>query len=124
MVKYCCKNAAIFFVFESKKTGVKMKSILYFILAVLTIVYIGFLCYVNIAGDFTGVLKYISVYGGLIIALLYAAINFFGNPLKIVFFILLILAVIVLILTIVIPDTFRDLFGISESAQDYINLLR
>ena len=102
----------------------KMKSILYFILAVLTIVYIGFLCYVNIAGDFTGVLKYISVYGGLIIALLYAGINFFGNPLKIVFFILLILAVIVLILTIVIPDTFRDLFGISESAQGYINLLR
>lgn len=124
MVKYCCKNSAIFFVFESKKMGVKMKSILYFILAVLTIVYIGFLCYVNIAGDFTGVLKYISVYGGLIIALLYAGINFFGNPLKIVFFILLILAVIVLILTIVIPDTFRDLFGISESAQGYINLLR
>lgn len=101
-----------------------MKSILYFILAILTIVYIGFLCYVNIAGDFTGVLKYISVYGGLIIALLYAAINFFGNPLKIVFFILLILAVVVLILTIAIPDSFRELFGIKENVEGYINLLR
>ncbi len=101
-----------------------MKSIIYFILAVLTIVYVGFLCYVNIAGDFTGVLKYISVYGGLGIALLYAAINFFGNPLKIVFFILLILSVVVLILTIAIPDVFRDLLGIEENTKTFINLLK
>lgn len=101
-----------------------MKSIIYFILAVLTIVYVGFLCYVNIAGDFTGILKYISVYGGLGIALLYAAINFFGNPLKIVFFILLILSVVVLFLTIAIPDVFRDLLGIEENTKTFINLLK
>ncbi len=100
-----------------------MKSTLYFVLALLTIGYIGFLCYVNIAGEFTGVLGYVSVYGGLIIALLYAAINFFGNPLKIVFFILLILSVIVLILTIVIPETFQDLFGITQEGSAVINLL-
>lgn len=89
-----------------------MKSVVYFILAVLTIVYIGFLCYVNIAEPAGAVIEYISVYGGLLIALLYAGINFFGNPLKIVFFVLLILAVVVLILTIVIPDVFRNLFGV------------
>ena len=97
-----------------------MKSIIYFILAVLTIVYIGFLCYVNIAEPAGAVIEYISVYGGLVIALLYAGINFFGNPLKIVFFVLLVLAVIVLILTIAMPGVFRDLFGIvveSESLE-------
>ncbi len=92
-----------------------MKSIIYFILAVLTIVYIGFLCYVNIAQPAGAIIEYISVYGGLVIALLYAGINFFGNPLKIAFFILLVLAVVVLILTIAIPDVFRNLFGILGS---------
>ncbi len=90
-----------------------MKSIVYFILAVLTIVYIGFMCYVNIAGTNSDVEYYISVYGALAIALAYAGVNFFGNPLKIVFFVLLVLAVIILILTIAIPDVFRSLFGVA-----------
>lgn len=94
-----------------------MKSIIYFILAVLTIVYIGFLCYVNIVEPAGAVIEYISVYGGLVIALLYAGINFFGNPLKIVFFVLLILAVIVLILTIAMPGVFRNLFGVVVENQ-------
>ncbi len=94
-----------------------MKSIIYFILAVLTIVYIGFLCYVNIVEPTGAVIEYISVYGGLVIALLYAGINFFGNPLKIVFFVLLILAVIVLILTIAMPGVFRNLFGVVVENQ-------
>ncbi len=90
-----------------------MKSIVYFILAVITIVYIGFLCYVNIAGTNSDVEYYISVYGALAIALAYAGINFFGNPLKIVFFILLIIAVIILVLTIALPDVFKSLFGVA-----------
>ena len=90
-----------------------MKKSLYLILAVLTIIYIGFLCYKNITGVESTAVDLIATYGGLAIALLYAAINFFGNPLKIVFFVLLILAVIVLILTAVIPDVFRNLFGIA-----------
>lgn len=90
-----------------------MKKSLYFILAVLTIIYIGFLCYKNITGVESTAVDLIATYGGLVIALLYAAINFFGNPLKIAFFVLLILAVIVLILTAVIPDVFRNLFGIA-----------
>ena len=89
-----------------------MKKVIYFILAIITIGYIGFLCYVNLVGTTSAILNYVSVYGGLAIALAYAAINFFGNPLKIVFFILLILATIVLVLTIVVPDFFRNIFGI------------
>ena len=99
-----------------------MKKIVYFILAVLTIIYIGFLCYANLVGleNLSQTLNYVAVYGGLIIALLYAAINFFGNPLKVVFFILLIIMTVLLILTIVMPDVFRDLFKMGESASSLI----
>ena len=99
-----------------------MKSIVYFILAVLTIFYIGFLCYVNLVGieAISTVLYYVSIYGGLGIALAYAAVNFFGNPLKIVFFILLIVMVLLLILTIVVPDVFRDLFHMANDGKGLI----
>lgn len=101
-----------------------MKKIVYFILAVITIAYVGFLCYFNIALTTSLVLNYIAVYGGLAIALAYAAINFFGSPLKIVFFILLVISVVVLILTIAMPGIFRSLFGITESApESFINIL-
>ncbi len=99
-----------------------MKSIVYFLLAVLTIAYLGFLCYVNLVGveTLSTVLYYISIYGGVGIALLYAAVNFFGNPLKIVFFILLIVMVILHVLTIAIPDIFRNLFKMGESGKGII----
>lgn len=89
-----------------------MKTILYFVLAVLTIGYIALLCYCNVAVEVNQTIQMIANYGGLAIMLAYAAINFFGNPLKIAFFILLVLATVFLILTAVIPDTFRNLFGI------------
>lgn len=103
-----------------------MKRILYFVLAVLTIVYIGFLCYVNLVGIETMAtwMNYVAIYGGLGIALLYAAINFFGNPLKMVFFILLIIMVVVLILTIAIPDVFRSLFKIGETAKGLLDFFK
>lgn len=103
-----------------------MKRILYFILAVITIFYIGFLCYANIVGfnNLASWAEYIAIYGGLVIALLYAGINFFGNPLKTVFFILLVLSAVVLVLTIVIPDVFRSLFKVGESAKTFIDFFK
>ena len=103
-----------------------MKKIIYFIFAILTIIYVGFLCYYNIAEETTKVMEYIAIYGGLLIALMYAAVNFFGNPLKIVFFVLLVLSVIILILTIAIPDVFKNLFGIvsKENVETFINLFK
>ena len=89
-----------------------MKRIIYFILACLTIAYIGLLCYSNIALDVPSWIYYLEVYGGLAIAVAYAFINFFGSPLKMVFFKLLILAVVVLILSICIPDAIRSFFGL------------
>ena len=101
-----------------------MKRVLYFVLACLTIIYIGFLCYTNIMGVTADWMYYLSVYRGLGIALLYAAINFFGSPLKIVFFVLLVVATIVLVLTVVMPDVFRQLFKLGENAEGFINLLK
>lgn len=103
-----------------------MKRILYFVLAVLTIVYIGFLCYVNLVGIETMApwMNYVAIYGGLGIALLYAAINFFGNPLKMIFFILLIIMVVLLVLTIAIPDVFRSLFKMGEVGKSIIEFFK
>ena len=100
-----------------------MKKILYFILAVLTIIYIGFLCYANIVPNEPGWIMYISIYGGLAIVLAYAVINFIGSPLKIALLIILIIAVAVLVLTIAVPDFFRDIFKISANAKGFINLI-
>ena len=101
-----------------------MKKVIYFIFALITIGYIAFLCYYNIAGSTSAVLNYIAIYGGLAIALAYAAVNFLGSPLKIVFFILLIVAVVVLVLTIAVPGIFRNMFGItSPETGSFINLL-
>lgn len=91
-----------------------MKTILYFVLAILTIGYIALLCYCNVAIEVNETVRLIANYGGLAIMLAYAAINFFGSPLKIAFFILLVLATVFLILTAVIPDTFRELFNIIQ----------
>jgi len=103
-----------------------MKKTLYFVLAVITIIYIAFLCYANIVGfeNLAEWMNYIAIYGGLVIALLYAGINFFGSPLKIAFFILLILMTVLLVLTIVMPDVFRNLFKISESAEEILKIIK
>ena len=91
-----------------------MKTVLYFVLAVLTTGYIALLCYCNVAVEVNETVRLIANYGGLAIMLAYSAINFFGNPLKIAFFILLVLATVFLILTAVMPDTFRELFNIIQ----------
>lgn len=103
-----------------------MKKSLYFVLALLTLVYIGFLCYANLIGleNMPAWMTYISIYGGLGIALLYAAINFFGNPLKIVFFILLIVMVVLLVLIIAFPDKFRELFKIGQDVNNIIKIIK
>ena len=91
-----------------------MKKIVYFILACVTIAYIGLLCYSNLALDVPSWFYYIEVYGGLAIAIAYAFVNFFGSPLKMVFFILLIIAVVALVLSICIPDAIRGFFGLIQ----------
>lgn len=56
----------------------------------------------------------IANYGGIAIVFLYALVNFFGNPLKTVFFVLLVLVLVIWILTLAIPGVFQNLFGIAK----------
>lgn len=101
-----------------------MKKILNFILAVVTICYIGFLCYYNIAkGAFSvseDLLVNIAVYGGCVIAVVSAVINMFGMPFKGIFLIILTIFVVVFILTLIMPNAFRNLFGMNNGA--YVNI--
>ena len=74
------------------------------------------LAYLNIDPEVGGtigeILGYVAKYGGLVIILAFAGINFFGNPLKIAFFVLLVIAVILYILTVAIPGPIQSLFGL------------
>ena len=87
-----------------------MKTALYFILSILTIVYVGFMSYINVvptaidpSTTFGMILQIISQYGGVILVFVFAFVNFFGSPLKAVFFTILILVAIAYVLTIIIP---------------------
>ena len=88
-----------------------MKTILYFILSLLTIVYVGFMCYLNIFPNaiigtdfFSQFLKYLQMYGGIVLVFIFAFVNFFGSPLKVVFFTILIIVALAFIITAVIPQ--------------------
>lgn len=87
-----------------------MKTVLYFILSILTIVYVGFMCYVNIVPSsleattaFAKFLNIVVQYGGVFLVFVFAFVNFFGSPLKAVFFTILILVAIAYVITIIIP---------------------
>lgn len=97
-----------------------MKKILYTILSILSIVYIVFLS-LNVVmeatawnpnmGWFTEVFNIIVRFGGVAIIFAFALVNFTGNPLKMIFFILLIAAIVLYIVVMITPETFFNLFG-------------
>lgn len=95
-----------------------IKKILNFVIAITTIVYVGFLCYFNITrGAFSisnDLLINIAIYGGCAIAVVSAFINMLGMPLKTIFLIILTIVVVVFILTMIVPDWFRGLFGLEK----------
>ncbi len=101
-----------------------MKTILYFVLSICSLIYITVLCALNICGEavvatwgaWGSILCGIGTYGGLVIILAFALINFFGNPIKIVFLVLLILAIIIYVVSTIVPDAFRNLFGVESPA--------
>ncbi len=109
-----------------------MKKIFYFVLSICALLYIATLCVLNVAGDAVAswetwgtIISGIGTYGGLAIIFLFAFLNFFGNPLKIVFFVLLIIVTIICILTSAIPEIVRGWFGINngEGVQAIISWL-
>lgn len=94
-----------------------MKKVIYFILAVLGILYIFSLSAIVVVptvaemGWFGQVLHYFSLYGGVAIVFLFAAVNFSGNVAKIILNILLILVTILYVVATIIPDQIAVLLG-------------
>lgn len=102
-----------------------MKKVLYTILSVLSIVYIVFLALSVIKnqtgwnpdmGWFETWFNLIVNFGGVAIIFCFALVNFAGSPLKTVFFILLILAIVIYVIVLAVPDFFYNLFGGSAEA--------
>ena len=95
-----------------------MKRVLYFILSIAVIAYIGLMIYVvtipNFAalGQWGTALKYISQYGGVALLFAFAVVNFTGNIFKIICLIALILITIFYIIVVAMPDTFARLLGV------------
>ncbi len=112
-----------------------MKTIIYFLLAICAILYFAVLSVVNIYGvdiinswgTWGTILMGIHDYGALAIIFVFALINFFGNPIKIVFFVLLVLVIIFYILTCAMPGVFKGLLGLiggeSEGVEAIVSWL-
>lgn len=98
-----------------------IKKLLYFILSLAVLVYIGVMIYVacvpdlNALGTTGKVLYYISMYGGVALLVAFAATNFTGNVFKIILLILLILAAVFYLFVIIFPDYFANVFGVAKS---------
>ena len=99
-----------------------IKKVIYFVLSILAIAYIGTLVAdavgildVAVLGDFAIALDYFKIYGGVAIVFLYACTNFTGNIFKIVLFILLVLMAILFVLVQIEPvnDFFRSILGLT-----------
>lgn len=97
-----------------------MKKVLYTILSVLTIIYIGFLVVNEVAdktawdpnfGGFELWFDLIVKFGGVAIIFCFALVNFAGSPLKTVFFILLIVAIVCYVVVIATPESFYKIFS-------------
>ncbi len=110
-----------------------MKKILYTILSICAIIYIAFLS-LNIVmaetnwapdmGWFQTWFDFIVNFGGVAIIFCFALVNFTGNPLKLVFFILLILAIVCYIIVTIAPEWFYNLFssGGEETVEESLKL--
>lgn len=98
-----------------------MKKLIYFVLSILAVAYIGVLVLDSVGvlgveslGGFATFLYYFKTYGGVAIVFLYACTNFTGNIFKIVLFILLLLMTVLFLLVQVpaINEFFRSILGI------------
>lgn len=114
-----------------------MKRILYTVLSVVSIIYIGFLA-VDVVmkntgwspnlGAFKAWFDLIVDFGGVAIIFCFALVNFAGSPLKTAFFILLILAIMIYATLIIIlkvsPELIKNLFngknGVEQAAKLFL----
>ena len=93
-----------------------MKKILYTVLSILSIIYIGFLI-VNVCrgsntfGGFESWFNLIVNFGGVAIIFCFALVNFAGSPVKVAFFIALIIVIVLYVIVLAAPEFFAGLFA-------------
>ena len=108
-----------------------MKKVLYTILSILSVVYICFLI-VHVLdtqtawepdmGGFRTWFDLIVNFGGVAIIFCFALVNFAGNALKVVFFIILIVAIVVYIIVMACPDVIYSWFSSTNPVSTALNL--
>lgn len=106
-----------------------MKKILYTVLSILSIVYILFLS-LNIfitkglwtpnMGGFQKWFDIIVQFGGVAIIFAFALVNFTGSPLKVAFFIALIVAIVLYVVVISAPEPLFKLFGGKKAEAEFL----
>ena len=118
-----------------------MKKILYTVLSILSICYIAFLIVDVVKSQtawnpevldpskntFGKIFEFVVNFGGVAIIFCFALVNFSGNPIKTVFFILLILAIVAYVIVLAVPDFFYNIFNPSkdgEAAALLMNILK
>ncbi len=110
-----------------------MKKTIYTILSIVSIAYIVFLVldvlrdhggWTPNLGWFEDWFDFIVRFGGIAIIFCFALVNFTGNPLKTVFFILLILAIVCYVIVLIVPDFFSNIFSKKEETEAAITLIR
>ena len=96
-----------------------MKKIIYTILSICSIIYIGFLI-MNVfvqagwnadMGGFAPIFNLIVNFGGVAIIFCFALVNFAGSPLKIVFFVLLIVAIVAYVIVMACSGLIEGMFA-------------
>ena len=109
-----------------------MKKAIYTALSIVSIAYIVFLV-LDVLKDqggwnvdmgwFEKWFDFIVRFGGIAIIFCFALVNFAGSPLKTVFFILLILAIVCYVIVLIVPDFFTNLFK-KEEVEGAANIIR
>ncbi|MBQ8844906.1 MAG: hypothetical protein IJ008_02690 [Clostridia bacterium] len=96
-----------------------MKKFMYTLLSILSICFIGLLAFNEFTkrsgwdpnfGNWQKVIEYILSFGAVAIIVVYALINFSGNPLKLVFLVLLIIVVALYLVAMFAPDFIYNIF--------------
>ncbi len=102
-----------------------MKSVVYFVLSIIGTCLIGILAFleINAVTNWVSVegletaITYVTAFGAIGLLAVFCFTNFVGSPLKIVFFIILVLVVIVYLIVTLKPEWIQQIFGVEQTAM-------
>ena len=109
-----------------------MKGIIYFILSILGTCLIGVLAFLQINAvtnwvsveGLETIITYVTAFGAIGLLAIFCFTNFVGSPLKIVFFIILVLVIIIYLIVTLKPEWIAKIFGIEQSVNNFFKSLK